>query len=430
MQYKYAPLYPTDVGLPHKEFWSGQREGVEQVLDLWHQGIRVVMVNGPTGAGKSLVGVGSAATYAMLHEMDLDVTVLTQTKDLQNQYVEEFDTAECATGRSNHSCATSNSIRANRCPYIGTPTPCDFDCPYRIQRDRAKLAPIRAINYALYGATGDLFHAPIMIADEADYLGELLVQAKSADLSLLVQEYGLEVPQGYVNHKELDDVLLKIAEDSASPEEREACKHGRELLVSKKWAVKGVGNFLVPYPESKIVQAFVRQPTIIMSATVFAPQYWSKEWNIPIGWVELPCAVPASNRPIRLMNTMKINARTTEFEWLTVIEEVDRLVAEMLSCGNDKGVVHSVSNHLTDLILKHSKYKYLMIKAAGETRLKGINTFLNTKRGILIGPNLLRGLNLPDDQCRFIIFPKIPYPHMGDPRIQEMLKGGEERYQV
>ena len=385
------------------------------------------MVNGPTGSGKSLTGLAAASAWAEMHEQELDVTVLTQTKDLQQQYDQEFDTCEVATGRSNWLCYEEPKKRGNQCPLLGTPTSCPPLCSYRVQRERAVSSPIRAINYAFYGATGGLFHASIMVADEADYLGELLVQSQSVELSRLVDEFDLQIPQGVVDAKEFIKVLEDLQEESAVAEEREECKRGIQLLSNRRYAIKGIGNLLVPFPESRVVQDFVKQPTLIMSATLMAPQHWSKEWNIPVGWVELPCPTPPSARPINLLNIKKINHKTTEVEWVEVIAAIDKIIADRIE---SKGVIHSVSNWLTDLILKHSKYKYLMFKAAGETRLSGINSFIQAERGVLIGPNLTRGLNLADDLCRYIIIPKLPYPSLVDPRIQEMMKASPERYQI
>ena len=378
-------------------------------------------------SGKSVTGVGSAASWAVMKERELNCTVLTQTRDLQAQYAEEFPEARAATGRGNWQCGVAGHKRANQCEFIGTDEPCVPTCPYKRQRDAAVKAPIRAINYAFYGATGGLFNGEVMIADEADYLGELLVNGMSVDMQPVIDGWEFGVPQGVINNVEVSKQLNDISKATAEPSEREVCKRGLDLLASKRYAVKGVGSFLRPWPEARVVQDFARGPTLIMSATVFAPEYWSKEWNIPVGWVELPCPVPPSARPIHLLNVAKLNKNTTDSEWLEVVRAIDNLIANRVEL---KGLIHSVSNKLTDFILEHSKYKYMMYKAAGISRMSGIAAFLKAERGCLIGPNLTRGLNLADDACRYVIWPKVPYPSMGDARVQEMLKGGEDRYLV
>lgn len=427
MEWQYTPPSPLDLNLPHKTWRTGQREGVEQIVKLWTEGVKVVMMNGPTGAGKSIVSLAAATIYSNLQDAALDCTVLTQTKDLQKQYTDEIEACASATGRSNWPCGLSFHFRASQCERIGTKEVCTTLCPYKVQRDNALASSIRAINYSFYGATSDLFHASIMIADEADYLGELLVESKSVDLSNLIESYGLQVPQGFVNTEDMAETLQTLQEGAATPEEREEAKRGLTLLKTKRYAIKGIGNSIVPWPESRVIQDFCKQPTLIMSATCFAPEFWSKEWNVPVGWVELPSLSPATNRPIYLENVKRINKNTTEDEWLEVIDAIDNIIQDRVE---SKGLIHSVSNWLTDLILEHSRYRHLMYKAAGPTRLEGINQFTAADNGVLIGPQLLRGLNLADDLCRFIIFPKIPYPSLADPRIQEMMKGGDDRYRI
>lgn len=427
MEFELTPPTPTDLGLPHRTFWNGQREGVEAIQQLWRGGTQIVMVNGPTGSGKSLTGIASGLCWQDAHDIPIDITVLTQTRDLQSQYVEEFPACQQATGRANWPCGEVRSKRANQCPFIGTDTACVPYCKYRAQRESAILAPVRAINYSLYGATEDMFHAKVMIADEADYLGELLTQAKSIDLTPLVDSFGLQVEQGWVNNNSLIEVLDDLRKTTAVPEERETAKRGIQLLRSRKYAIKGIGNELRPWPESRLIKEFARQPTLIMSATVFAPSYWSQLWDVPIGWVELPCPVPASARPIHLMNTRKLNNRTTEAEWEQVVDAIDNIIGQRIE---SKGLIHSVSNWLMELILTKSRYKYMMFPAAGNKRMSELEAFKRADKGILIGPNLTRGINLPDDQCRWVIIPKVPYASMGDARVQDMLKSNENRYLI
>lgn len=426
MEFNHTPAVPVDLGLPHKLWRPGQREGVEQIVSMWKSGTRVVMMNGPTGAGKSIISMAAAKILSQDKNKPLDVTVLTQTKDLQEQYYHEIDDCEMATGRSNWPCGVSEGTRASQCPLIGQSN-CVAGCPYMVQRQRAVDAPIRAINYAFYGATGDLFHASTMVTDEADNLGDLLTQSKSVDLSTIVETYDLQIPQDYLDKDTMLDVIKDLQEAAVLPEEIEELKRANMLLSTSGLAVKGVGNVLTPWPESKLIQFFCKQPTLIMSATCFAPDYWAKRWNIPIGWVEIPSSSPAKNRPINLMNVMKINKDTTEKEWLEVVKAIDKIIDDRVE---SKGLVHSVSNWLTDFILENSKHKHRMYKAAGATRLSGIKAFMDKDSGVLIGPQLLRGLNLADDQCRYIIFPKVPYPSLGDPRVQEMMKGGEDAYRI
>ena len=41
---------------------------------------------------------------------------------------------------------------------------------------------------------------------------------------------------------------------------------------------------------------------------------------------------------------------------------------------------------------------------------------------ILVGPTLNTGVDLPGDECRFIIILKVPYPSMADKFVKEKIK--------
>ena len=48
--------------------------------------------------------------------------------------------------------------------------------------------------------------------------------------------------------------------------------------------------------------------------------------------------------------------------------------------------------------------------------------FKKTKNGVLIGPTLTEGIDLPNDLCRFIILIKIPYPNITSKIIKKKIE--------
>ena len=51
-----------------------------------------------------------------------------------------------------------------------------------------------------------------------------------------------------------------------------------------------------------------------------------------------------------------------------------------------------------------------------------INLHKISKDTILVGPTLNEGIDLPGDECRFIIIMKVPYPSLGDRYVKEKIK--------
>lgn len=84
---------------------------------------------------------------------------------------------------------------------------------------------------------------------------------------------------------------------------------------------------------------------------------------------------------------------------------------------NEKGIIHTGSyKNAYDLInlldddVKERVYIYNTSKEKQDVLLD----YMMSKNGVLIGPTLTEGIDLPDDGCRFIIIMKIPYPYLGD----------------
>ena len=53
---------------------------------------------------------------------------------------------------------------------------------------------------------------------------------------------------------------------------------------------------------------------------------------------------------------------------------------------------------------------------------ESISNFKNSKNGILIGPTLIDGIDLPNDYCRFIIIMKIPYPNITNKIVKKKIE--------
>lgn len=82
----------------HAEFRDGQREAIEYAVDAFNSGKRVVILEAPTGAGKSAIAT-------CLANMVRDSYYLTVTKILQDQLVREFgDELVELKGRSSYPC--------------------------------------------------------------------------------------------------------------------------------------------------------------------------------------------------------------------------------------------------------------------------------------------------------------------------------------
>ena len=84
---------------------------------------------------------------------------------------------------------------------------------------------------------------------------------------------------------------------------------------------------------------------------------------------------------------------------------------------NEKGIIHTGSYNNAYRLLEYldSNVKNrIFIYSESKEKQETIEKFKESKNGILVGPTLNEGIDLPGDYCRFIIILKIPYPYLGD----------------
>lgn len=140
---------------------------------------------------------------------------------------------------------------------------------------------------------------------------------------------------------------------------------------------------------------------------------------------EIPSVFEFNNSPIYVFTQNKLSYKTKN----EVLPKMLTNVEKLLNTFNDyRGVIqtgsYEVMNYVYDNIDKKYKNR-LFIYNDSKEKSDIINKFKHTDNGILIGPSLYEGIDLPDDLCRFIIIMKTPYPSLGD----ELVKRKMELYQ-
>lgn len=229
----------TPVWLPEQfqEYRPHQIDAVNEALDLYASGVDVVMLDAPTGAGKTLIG----ETVRLLHPNEKALYVCT-TKGLQDQFLEDFNHAQLIKGRANYPtfdnpeafgvgldasmCILSNQTdpppACANCYRTGEPDiqyeasagiantniqwrHCDFchpwqACPYREAKKAALDAPLAVANTAYFlneaNNVGGFSRQPLLIIDEADTLESLLMSFMSVSVSRArLKRIGIKQPE-------------------------------------------------------------------------------------------------------------------------------------------------------------------------------------------------------------------------------------------
>jgi hypothetical protein len=170
-----------------KEFRPYQLETALKIKAAFERGKKFVLLQAPTGAGKTLIAVLVAAM------LELQMRYTCHSKQQQAQFTDSFPVAIELLGRNNYSCLKNpNSfprLSAEVCsansPYCKTcelkdhcepdaegKCPCRGDCPYLVQKRLALNADIAVLNAAYllhvvnYGS--GFSPIPLLVLDEMD----------------------------------------------------------------------------------------------------------------------------------------------------------------------------------------------------------------------------------------------------------------------
>jgi ATP-dependent DNA helicase DinG len=82
---------------PHNSFRSNQDQVIKQICDAFNSGYKYVILEAPTGFGKSAIAITIARTLGSSY-------ICTATKDLQTQYIHDYKFLKVAKGKSNFQC--------------------------------------------------------------------------------------------------------------------------------------------------------------------------------------------------------------------------------------------------------------------------------------------------------------------------------------
>jgi len=96
---------------------------------------------------------------------------------------------------------------------------------------------------------------------------------------------------------------------------------------------------------------------------------------------------------------------------------------------NDRGIIHSGSYNLTQLIVDNTTSDRLIPYFSSSQKEDALKKLEESENGVLIGPSILEGVDLKDDLSRFQIFFKVPYLSLGDEFVKKKMNKHPDWYQ-
>lgn len=445
---------------PFARYRDGQREALDAVREAFDAGRRFVVLEAPTGSGKSAIAVALAREAGSAY-------LLTAQKLLQDQYLRDFPDLAVMKGRSNYACLVADTHAAAAPCLVGRTFPeCD-DCPYFRAKDVALAADGTVMNYAYYLAethhAGGFGPRELLVLDEGHGVEAALmrfVEVRLSDAELARAGVEVRLPQGDDPLGLIDGVLdlvpalrgrakaLAATLEELPPTSARATEalrlrrwldgtlSGLALLADSsdagdaEWVAEtgrdAAGRTVAFRPVD--VAAFAEpllfrfgERVLLMSATILDPSTYLASLGLDaddVAVVSVRSTFPAERRPIRVRPA----ARLTRHRLAAELPRLVGAVADLMRAHPDeKGVIHAHSYRIARAI-EEGLPAELQARLRGHVAASGRDAALAAHLSdpgptVLLTPSMTEGIDLADDAARWQAICKIPWPFLGDPQV-------------
>jgi len=168
---------------------------------------------------------------------------------------------------------------------------------------------------------------------------------------------------------------------------------------------------------------------VMMTATMGSPKDFMRNHGLKNAkYFKMDSHFAWEKSPIIFYPGKKLSARYLEenIEWA-----IEKTVELLNSHQDQRGIIHTGSYELGERVwskLPREIRKRVLTYRGSEEKDKIIKKHKKNPGAVLMGPSLLEGLNLADDDSRFQIFLKVPYPHLGDRYVKAKLEDSQKWY--
>lgn len=460
------PVLPNPIKLgastTHSEWRQGQDRAVMRILDSRKRFVALVL---STGSGKSLINVAA-------QKLGGDTcAILTSTRGLQDQVAADFagvglvdvrgaqnypckfeqfepETALKFTFKGGHvleTAADGPCMEGVRCR--GKHGGCMYFDDVRIARQRELIDTNYAYWMASHEFSDGLGKRELLVCDEAhavpDELSRFLrIELTPRALSGLRKAIGWETPRTAKLSTWGDwarEVLLHLHVPSLaeiesgtatmSKEMRNLAKQLARITIAAqdragKWVLSRQynGNIAIEplwpgsYAESKL---FLGARKVVFTSATIRPKtlHVLGLKDSDFDFIEWPGVIPVERRPVYVFQagdggTGRMGARSAAGELRRVVRTMDEIIAERQGLP---AILHSVSYERAEEFKTLSKFGRLMLTHNKYNTAAAVAEFRASKKPVILNsPAVRTGYDFPDDEARYQLIVKVPFPDTRD----------------
>ncbi len=205
-------------------------------------------------------------------------------------------------------------------------------------------------------------------------------------------------------------MLMDIITDEETKNETYSFMCAKEDFLCNEYFLKHIKNKILLSATVGLHHAF--DDNIGIKYTVQKMSYMSK----------IPSTFNYDKSPIYFIPTYKMNYANKKQDF----PKIQALTIKIINANiNQKGIIHTGSYENARFFYNNAPYEIrqrLYLYGNSKQKEESISNFKNSKNGILIGPTLIDGIDLPNDYCRFIIIMKIPYPNITNKIVKKKIE--------
>lgn len=465
-----------------------QINGLQQIWEAINAGNKFIIVQAPTGSGKSFFSKTLSNTvsapdseYKRLvegyHAYSDDyievferfkkhgMFALTTTKALQNQYKDLFADSAVFKGKSNYQCEVDENFTAEFAPCtISTNLRkrcwSEGVCPYYESRNDALTSKFSVLNYASFFNLPDhVKKREIIVCDECSELEDEIVKNFSvlinykqlAFLGVTVDKLRAEEPAkvlGWLGdtYQAVQDVVesfngrsrfeknkIELSKQQQRKDLAEAISHTINHWNDAQYIVEKDAEkvSITPFKIDKLTSCLFNfaEVVILMSATVVDRDIFAKNLGIKqFKYIEIPSTFDSKKSPIFCHNKYPLSHKTLDQNLPKIIDLVEAIANNH---KGEKGIIHTHSFAITQSVQNRLSSKRFLYREEGTTNETIIREHsLRTDDTVLVSPSLTMGLDLKGDLGKWQIIIKLPYPSLGNKRVKMLFEKDPDWYKM
>ena len=465
----YSSLDPKDVinSFPFPSFREHQKEKIEEIVEAFNSGYKWILLETPTGFGKSPVNVAFCRNIHSFY--------ITPQNMLIDQLNRDFPDLTLIKGRRHYPCVQNPAFMCHDGPCKRTS---DYKCPEKYERCTYWTEKINAIqaqtaltNFAYFTGEGRIKVAsvpilgrrPLTVIDEGHSIDKHVLNQISTTVSAstVPQRVFKQIkPELYklperLDGEQIDALLRNVAERcvefiSSLPTrlddyQLKQVKRGQDFIQKFGSYFENQGADWVGHTKIKrytrgewievviqpiYVNGFMEEHLwrrsdrfIISSATLFVNDF-IKECGLTdhadkIWHTQAPSTFPIPNRMIVDASTGSLSWKKREENLPGVMENIKKILA----VEPGKGIIHAHSYAFSDALRRINDPRLLFHESMNREDM--LNKFLDSppETGtVFVAVAMTEGLDLYGDLATFQILLKCPYPNfMDDLRVNRRL---------